>query len=75
MPTIDEIFPKHASSNDKAARGCRGNLPQERATYSAKRRQMDLDVRVAYDMCMMCIDVQGAVHFFYMSDYLTSRLA
>ncbi|KAL9187588.1 hypothetical protein ACHAXT_001691 [Thalassiosira profunda] len=44
MPTIDEIFPKHASSNDEVAWGGRGNLPQERATYSAKRRQMDLDL-------------------------------
>ena len=46
MPTINDIFKTNVSSNNtiKRSSGVRGYLPQERASYGAKRRQMDLDV-------------------------------
>ena len=45
MPTLDSVFKTNDTSNRTTSRGIRGNLPQERASYGAKRRQMDLDVR------------------------------
>ena len=49
MPTIDSIFKKTSaddctSSNKNKTITRRGHMPQERASYGAKRRQMDLDV-------------------------------
>jgi len=61
MPTIDSIFKKTgagdctSSNKDKnktITRGIRGHMPQERASYGAKRRQMDLDVSD-----YICIDI------------------
>ena len=51
MPTIDSIFKTNESLSTKpVAHGIKGNLPNKRASYGAKRRQMDLNVRTPHDI-------------------------
>ena len=63
MPTINDIFKTNVTSKKtiKRSSGVRGYLPQERASYGAKRRQMDLDVSLWWSV----FEIRSIVVFVY----------